>query len=71
MEVRTRGDYELAEREVVASEITDAFVCLEGPMVVETRAPRNDYLLTPGQRCAVPPRTCTMCMAHRMDRARF
>ena len=39
------------------SEITDAFVCLEGPMVVETRAPRNEYLLTPGQRCAVPPRT--------------
>jgi quercetin dioxygenase-like cupin family protein len=80
MEVRTRGDYELADREVVAegaglrvqvltlaagqcipwhyhSEITDAFVCLEGPMVVETRVPRNEYLLTPGQRCAVPPKT--------------
>src|SRR5204863_4301548 len=39
------------------SEITDAFVCLEGPMVVETRAPRNEYLLMPGQRCAVPPKT--------------
>jgi quercetin dioxygenase-like cupin family protein len=39
------------------SEITDAFVCLEGPMVVETRAPRNNYALTPGQRCAVPPKT--------------
>jgi quercetin dioxygenase-like cupin family protein len=38
------------------SEITDTFVCLEGPMVVETRAPRNEYLLTPGQRCSVPPR---------------
>ena len=80
MEVRTRGSYEVADRELVAegtdlrvqvltlaagqcvpwhyhSEITDAFVCLEGPMVVETRAPRNEYLLTTGQRCAVPPRT--------------
>ena len=63
MEVRTRGSYELAGRELVAegsdlrvqvltlaagqcvpwhyhNDITDAFVCLEGPMVVETRAPR-------------------------------
>ena len=39
------------------SAITDSFVCLEGPMVVETRAPRNTYRLLPGQRCAVPPRT--------------
>jgi quercetin dioxygenase-like cupin family protein len=39
------------------SEITDSFVCLEGPMVVETRAPRQSYRLEPGQRCAVPPKT--------------
>jgi quercetin dioxygenase-like cupin family protein len=39
------------------SEITDSFVCLEGPIVVETRAPRQSYRLEPGQRCAVPPRT--------------
>ena len=39
------------------SAITDSFVCLEGPMVVETRAPRNTYRLLPGQRCAVPPMT--------------
>ena len=39
------------------SAITDSFVCLEGPMVVETRAPRNRYRLDPGQRCAVPPKT--------------
>ncbi len=80
MQVRTSGNYELADRELVAdganlrvqvltlaagqcvpwhyhSEITDTFVCLEGPMVVETRAPRNNYVLTPGQRCAVPPKT--------------
>src|SRR5215472_6807451 len=39
------------------SEINDSFVCLEGPMVVETRAPRHVYRLLPGERCAVPPKT--------------
>lgn len=39
------------------STITDAFVCLEGPMVVETRAPRATYMLHPGERCSVPPKT--------------
>lgn len=84
MQVRSRSDYEIAGRELVAegadlrvqiltlargqcvpwhyhSEITDSFVCLEGPMVVATRAPRNTYRLEPGQRCAVPPKT-----AHRV-----
>ena len=39
------------------NEVTDSFVCLEGPMVVQTRAPRNTYRLEPGQRCAVPAKT--------------
>jgi len=39
------------------STITDSFVCLEGPMEVETRAPRALHLLEPGQRCAVAPMT--------------
>ena len=39
------------------SAVTDSFVCLEGPMVVTTRAPRHTYRLEPGQRCAVPPKT--------------
>ena len=39
------------------SEITDSFVCLEGAMVVETRAPRHTHRLVAGQRCAVPPKT--------------
>jgi mannose-6-phosphate isomerase-like protein (cupin superfamily) len=39
------------------SEVTDDFVCMEGPMVVETRAPRHHYELRPGQRCTVPPKT--------------
>ena len=37
------------------TEITDSFVCLEGPMVVETRAPRAEHILGPGERCEVPP----------------
>jgi quercetin dioxygenase-like cupin family protein len=39
------------------TEISDSFVCLEGPMVVETRAPRHVYRLLSGERCAVPPKT--------------
>jgi quercetin dioxygenase-like cupin family protein len=39
------------------SEITDSFVCLDGPMVVETRAPRAAVVLVPDQRCEVPPKT--------------
>ena len=39
------------------SDITDSFVCLEGPMVVETRAPRATHTLQPGQRCEVLPKT--------------
>ena len=80
MQIHSRGNYEIAGREIVAegadlrvqvltlaggqsvpwhyhSAITDSFVCLEGPMVVETRAPRNTYRLEPGQRCTVPPKT--------------
>jgi quercetin dioxygenase-like cupin family protein len=80
MQTRNRGDYTIANRELVAegadlrvqvlslaagqcvpwhyhSEISDSFVCLEGPMVVETRAPRRVYRLLPGERCAVPPKT--------------
>ncbi|MDA0218765.1 MAG: cupin domain-containing protein [Proteobacteria bacterium] len=39
------------------SEITDSFVCLEGELVVETRAPRAVHRLLPGGRCAVAPMT--------------
>ena len=80
MQSRSRGNYTITGRELVAegadlrvqvltlaageaipwhyhSEITDQMVCLEGPMVVETRAPRNTYELQPGGRCMVPPKT--------------
>jgi len=39
------------------SEIVDRFFCLEGPMVVETRAPRASHELRPGETCEVPPNT--------------
>ena len=39
------------------STITDSFVCLKSPMVVETRAPRSTYVLNAGERCEVPPKT--------------
>jgi quercetin dioxygenase-like cupin family protein len=39
------------------SEITDQMVCLDGPMVVETRAPRHEHRLEKGDRCRVPPNT--------------
>jgi len=39
------------------SEITDQMVCLDGPMVVETRAPREIHRLEKGDRCHVPPMT--------------
>ena len=85
MQDRSRGNYEIAGREIVAegadlrvsvltlaagqevpwhyhNEVNDSFVCLEGPMVVQTRAPRNIYRLEPGQRCAVPAKT-----AHQVE----
>lgn len=37
--------------------ITDHFVCLEGEVVVETRAPRATHVLAPGERCAVGSKT--------------
>jgi quercetin dioxygenase-like cupin family protein len=80
MEIRSRSNYPLAGRELVAegadlrvqvltlaagqcvpwhyhSEVSDHMVCLEGPMVVETRAPRAAHRLMPGERCTVPPKT--------------
>jgi quercetin dioxygenase-like cupin family protein len=37
------------------SETSDSFFCMEGPMVVETRAPDASYVLKPGERCTVGP----------------
>ena len=37
------------------SEVTDTFWCMDGPMVIEMRAPRENVELAPGQMHAVPP----------------
>ena len=39
------------------STITDVIVCLEGPMIVETRAPRARHQLQPTEQCSIPPKT--------------
>lgn len=53
------------------TEITDSFVCLEGPMVVETRAPRATHLLAPGERCAVGPNTAHFVHGHNGGPCKF
>ncbi len=44
------------------SNVNDDFICLEGPMVVETRAPRERHELRAGERCRVPVKR-----AHRVS----
>jgi quercetin dioxygenase-like cupin family protein len=53
------------------SDIADSFVCLEGPMVVETRAPRHAYRLEPEQRCTVPPKTAHYVHGEADGRCKF
>jgi quercetin dioxygenase-like cupin family protein len=41
--------------------IADRFFCMQGPMVIETRAPREVMTLRPGETFVVPPKR-----AHRV-----
>ena len=41
--------------------ISDRFFCMQGPMVIETRAPREVVTLRPGETYVVPPKR-----AHRV-----
>jgi quercetin dioxygenase-like cupin family protein len=43
------------------SHVADRFFCLQGPMVVETRAPRQVFELGAGETCLVPAKR-----AHRV-----
>ena len=43
------------------SNVNDTCICLEGTVVMETRAPRARFELSPGQMCSVPPKR-----AHRV-----
>ena len=53
------------------SEITDYFVCLEGTLIVETKAPHNEYLLKAGDRCSVPPMNAHYVHGLDMSAAKF
>ncbi|MGH7087621.1 MAG: cupin domain-containing protein, partial [Stellaceae bacterium] len=41
--------------------VSDQILCIEGPMVVETRAPSARFELQPGESCSVPAKR-----AHRV-----
>lgn len=51
--------------------ITDTFFCLEGPMVIETRAPRELFELMPGGSCAVPAKRAHRVTPKDGGRCRF
>ena len=53
------------------SHVEDIFFCLEGPMTVETRAPRGVHHLEPGQSLAVPAKTAHYVSGLDGGRCRF
>jgi quercetin dioxygenase-like cupin family protein len=53
------------------SEVTDTFWCMEGPMVIETRAPSTVTELQPGQMHAVPPKRAHRVTGKDGGRAKF
>jgi quercetin dioxygenase-like cupin family protein len=53
------------------SDIIDRFFCLEGPMVVETRAPRQLHEMQAGETCAIPARTAHFVQGKNGGPCRF
>ena len=53
------------------SEVTDTFWCMDGPMVIEMRAPKEDVELVPGQMHAVPPKRAHRVTGKDGGRCRF
>ena len=51
--------------------VDDLFFCLEGPMTVETRAPRGVHHLAPGQSLIVPAKTAHYVSGRDSGRCRF
>jgi len=51
--------------------ITDTFFCLEGTVVIETRAPAATHVLAPGESHAVPPKCAHTVHGRDMGRCRF
>src|SRR5271155_2016716 len=53
------------------SDITDSFACLDHPMDFQVRAPRHEYVLDPGQCCAVPAKTAHYVHGKEMGPCKF
>ncbi|CAH0227914.1 cupin domain-containing protein [Roseomonas sp. CECT 9278] len=53
------------------SEVTDTFWCMEGPVVIETRAPSERVELAPGQMFAVPSKRAHRVTGKDGGRCRF
>jgi quercetin dioxygenase-like cupin family protein len=53
------------------SNVSDRFFCMQGPMVVETRAPREVFELNPGDTCIVPARRAHRTMGKAGGPCRF
>ena len=51
--------------------VTDTFVCLDGPMVVTTKGAEASCELEPGESCTVPPRTPHRVTGRNDGRCRF
>ena len=51
--------------------VTDTFICLEGPMVVNTKTIDADHELQPGDNCTVPPTTVHQVAGKNGRRCRF
>ena len=52
-------------------EVTDTFLCMEGPMVIETQGGRTKTELNPGERHVIPPRTAHYVSGKDGGRCRF
>jgi quercetin dioxygenase-like cupin family protein len=53
------------------SKVDDLFFCLDGPMVVQTRAPRGRHMLSPGESLIVPAKTAHYVSGLDGGRCRF
>ena len=51
--------------------VTDTFICLDGPMVVATKGAEAPHELAPGEDCTVPPNTPHRVAGMNDGRCRF
>ena len=53
------------------SNVSDTFFCMQGPMVIETRAPREVIELKPGETHVVPPKRAHRVTGRDMGPCKF